>query len=445
MISQTPEWKPVRVIDLGADASDLTRLDSSSSSSADDCPAPLGMAAYHGLAGKFVERVLPETEADPAALLLQFLVAFGNLVGRRPHAIAGATRHALNLYVASVGQSAKSRKGTSWAHVQRLFGFLDEEWTRDNIIRSVSSGEGLIWRVRDPIFKTVKGETEVIDDGIFDKRLCLVATELGEILTVMAREGNTLSAVLRCAWDDGNLSTVTKNSPARATDALISIIGHITLDEVRKLLSATESANGFGNRFLWPLVKRSKCLPEGGDMPPLADIVTELHKAIEFARNTDKIVRTASARELWEQVYPMLSEGKLGLVGALTARAEAQVLRLSPLYALLDCSPVVDVAHLRAALEVWRFCEESACMIFSSGTGNKHADRILKALKVVGPTGLTKTEISYNLFNRNVTRFELDEALRLIHRLKLGYPTEEKTSGRSVERWFHRGNQPNDQ
>jgi hypothetical protein len=436
MIARTPEvnWRPV-VIDSVSDTSDLTRLDSSSSSTG-DYPPPLGGAAYHGLAGRFVDRVLPESEADPVALLLQFLVAFGNLVGRRPHAIAGGARHALNLYVASVGKTSKSRKGTSWAHVQRLFGFLDEEWTREHIIKSVSSGEGLIWRVRDPIFKTVKGETQVVDDGIIDKRLCLVATELGELLTVMSREGNTLSAVLRNAWDDGNLSTVTKHSPARATDALISIIGHITLDEVRRLLSVTESANGFGNRFLWLLVKRSKCLPEGGDLPPLADIVTELHKAIEFARNTDQIVRTASARELWEQVYPVLSEGRPGLVGALTARAEAQVLRLSCIYALLDCSPVVDLPHLRAALEVWRYCEESTCMIFESGTGNKQADRILQALKVAGKTGLTKTEISYNIFNRNVTRFEIDEALRLLHRMKLAYRTEEKTTGRAVERWF---------
>jgi hypothetical protein len=438
MIARNPEttWKPV-VIDSVNDTIDLTHLDSSSSDA--QYPSPLGEAAFHGLAGKFVDRVLPESEADPVALLLQFLVAFGNLIGGSAHAMAGGARHNLNLFVAIVGLTSKSRKGSSWAHVRRCYRLVEEEWIRDHIINSVSSGEGLIWRVRDPIIKTVKGETQVIDEGIIDKRLCVVATELGEIFTVMSREGNTLSAVLRNAWDDGHLSTVTKNSPARASGTLISIIGHITRDEVRKRLSVTESANGFGNRFLWPLVQRSKCLPEGGDLPPLADIVTQLHKAIEFARNTDKIVRTASARELWEQVYPELSEGKPGLVGALTARAEAQVLRLSCVYALLDCSPVVDVAHLRAALELWRYCEESTCMIFESGTGDRHADRILQALKVAGKTGLTKTEISYNLFNRNVTRFELDEALRLIHRLKLGYRTEEKTIGRAVERWFYGG------
>jgi hypothetical protein len=41
--------------------------------------------AYHGLAGEVVARILPDTESDPAALLLQYLVSFGNAVGRRPY------------------------------------------------------------------------------------------------------------------------------------------------------------------------------------------------------------------------------------------------------------------------------------------------------------------------------------------------------------------------
>ena len=443
MIPRTPEvnWKPV-VLDQGFDTSDLTRLDSSSSS-AGECPPPLGGAAYHGLAGKFVQRVLPETEADPAALLIQFKTVFGNAIGRRPHAIADGSRHGSNLNAVTVGPTAKSRKGTSFAHVLRVFKHADPEWADGHITGGLSSGEGLIWKVRDPILKTLNGETQVVDEGVIDKRLLVFQGELSGILKVMGREGNTLSSVLRDAWDGVKLTTLTKNSPAVATDTHISVVAHITREELRKQLTETESANGFGNRFLWLLVKRSKCLPEGGDQPPLADIVTELHKAIEFARNTDKIVRTASARELWKQVYPELSEGKPGLVGALTARAEAQVLRLSCVYALLDCSPVIDVAHLRAALELWRYCDESAQLIFESGTGNKQADRILQALKVASQTGLTKTEISYNLFNRNVTRFELDEALRLIHRLKLGFRTEEKTTGRAVERWFYGGTNEN--
>jgi len=45
-------------------------------------PAPLGEAAFHGLAGRIVHRIEPHSEADPAAILVQLLIAFGNLVGR---------------------------------------------------------------------------------------------------------------------------------------------------------------------------------------------------------------------------------------------------------------------------------------------------------------------------------------------------------------------------
>jgi hypothetical protein len=39
-------------------------------------------AAFHGPAGEFVIRTEPHTEADPMALLVQFLVAFGVAAGR---------------------------------------------------------------------------------------------------------------------------------------------------------------------------------------------------------------------------------------------------------------------------------------------------------------------------------------------------------------------------
>ena len=88
----------------------------------------------------------------------------------------------------------------------------------------------------------------------------------------MARDGNTLSAIIRDAWDRGDLRSMTKNSPAVATGALISIVAHITLQELRQELTGTDAANGFANRFLFACVRRSKCLPDGGevDLSPLA-------------------------------------------------------------------------------------------------------------------------------------------------------------------------------
>jgi hypothetical protein len=90
------------------------------------CPQPvLAEAALHGLAGLAVRTIAPHTEAHPAAILFQFLAAFGNLVGRGPHCMVDATRHGLNLFVVLVGESSKARKGTSWNQIARLFAHVD--------------------------------------------------------------------------------------------------------------------------------------------------------------------------------------------------------------------------------------------------------------------------------------------------------------------------------
>ncbi len=158
----------------------------------------------------------------------------------------------------------------------------------------LSSGEGVIWNVRDPIERQEKVpqrgraptyETVVADPGIEDKRLLVVEQEFANVLKQTERQGNTLSPILRQGWETGNLRSMTKNSPAQATNAHISIIGHITDEELRRYLTATESANGFGNRFLWFMVRRSKLLPEGGipDSKALAQVERELTAVVDVS------------------------------------------------------------------------------------------------------------------------------------------------------------------
>jgi len=239
---------------------------------AHDFPAPPRAAAFHGLAGDIVYRIEPHTEADPTAILIQTLAAYGSAIGRAPFAKVESSRHYGNLFAVLVGESSKARKGTSWNHVLAILERTDEIWRKDCVASGLASGEGLIWSVRDAIEETKpvreKGkytgayETVITDQGITDKRLCVQEGEFANVLKVMAREGNTVSPVLRSAWDSGHLRSLTKNFPAKSTDAHISIIGHITRTELRRLLTETESANGFANRFLWLAVRRSKCLPE---------------------------------------------------------------------------------------------------------------------------------------------------------------------------------------
>jgi hypothetical protein len=427
----------------------MSLVDTSYNSSLlDGFPAAPGPAAFHGLVGDIVDRIDPHTEADPTVILIQSLAAYGSAIGRIPFAKVESSHHHGNLFAVLVGESSKARKGTSWNHVLTIFERADETWQKNCVVNGLSSGEGLIWHVRDAIEETkpvrekgkYTGEYEIVitDQGIADKRLCVQEGEFANVLKVMAREGNTLSPVIRSAWDSGHLRSLTKNFPGKSTDAHISIIGHITRPELRRLLTETESANGFANRFLWLAVRRSKCLPEGGNMESenLNDLVMRLFKAIEFARNAKEIKRSTAASKLWAKVYPKLSEGKSGVLGAMTARAEAQVLRLSILYALLDCSHTVEPGHLKAALALWSYCERSAYWIFGTGTGDVNADKILASLRGAGSWGLMRTEISQDVFKNNVSSYVLDGALDILYHSGAAYFTTEVTATKPRERWF---------
>src|SRR5262249_48740278 len=151
------------------------------------------------------------------------------------------------------------------------------------------------------------------------------------VLKVMERQGNTLSALVRQAWDTGRLRTLTKNTPAQATDAHISLIGHVTAEELRRYLRATEQANGFGNRILWVLVRRSQSLPEGGQFAAedLAELREHFQAALAFGKTVGEMHFDTAAREHWHAVYDELAAGRPGMAGAMTARAEAQTRRLA--------------------------------------------------------------------------------------------------------------------
>jgi hypothetical protein len=410
----------------------------------DEWPS-LDEAAYYGLAGDIVRTLDPHTEADPVALLVQTLSALGSVIGRQAHFVAEADRHYLNVYAVLVGETSKGRKGSSWGQIRRLFRSVDEDWAGTRVLAGLSSGEGLIWAVRDEITKqepvrergkpTGEYQEIVVDPGVADKRLLVLESEFGGTIRVMGRDGSTLSAVIRQAWDTGCLQTMTKNSPARATDAHISITGHITKDELIRLLDTTEAANGFANRFCWVAVRRSKSLPEGGRLgqDELTKLADRLRSVCTFGQAAQRLTRDDDARALWREIYTALSEGKPGLLGSVISRGEAQVMRHACLYAILDLSSVVRPVHLTAALAVWSYCEASARVIFGGRLGDPDADAILAALRT-HHDGLTKTEIR-DLFGRNRKEHQIDRALTVLLQQRLVSCTSEKTGGRPAERW----------
>ena len=409
-------------------------------------PEPLAPEAFYGLAGDFVRAVEPYTESDNAALLAQFLVGFGNLIGRSAYFSVESSRHYGNLFCVLVGETSKGRKGTSWANVRRPLAAIDPAWADTCIQTGLSSGEGLVASVRDaierrdPIKKNgrVEGyETVIADHGVADKRLLVIETEFSSPLRVAARDGNTLTGVVRQAWDTGELRLLTKNNPVKSTGAHIGIIGHITKDELVRHITTTDLANGYANRFLWVCVKRSKQLPEGGQVPEdkMGEFARRLMATTSFARMAGRVERDEGARELWREIYGELSEGAPGLLGAVTSRAEAQVVRLSMLYALLDRSTQIRREHLVAGVAFWEYCAASARATFGDAFGDPVVDELLSALRHRAE-GLTRTEIR-DTFQRNRSAWEISRALNMLS--GLGYAVRVKdsdTGGRPSERWM---------
>lgn len=369
-------------------------------------PAPLDQAALHGVIGELVRAIEPHSESDPVAILAQSLIVFGSMLGRCGCYQVEATHHHTNEFAVLVGESSRARKGSAFDQVLGVLSTVDRTWAERRIASGLASGEGLVWRVRDA--------DDAEDADPQDKRLMAVEPEFAAVLKITRRQDNTLSAILRNAWDGRTLENLSKTAPARATGAHISIIGHITRDELQRNVDASEVANGLLNRFMHFAVRSSKMLPFGGeiDQVDFNPVTQQLRLALRFGQVTERVRFGADAREIWPEHYARLRDGHPGLWGDVTARAEAHVVRLALIYALLDCSDTIDAEHLGAALAVWEYSDQSARWCYGHSIGDPLADELWHAISH-RPEGMTRTAIRDH-FSRNKRRHDIDNALTLL-------------------------------
>ncbi len=165
----------------------------------------------------------------------------------------------------------------------------------------------------------------------------------------------------------------------------------------------------------------------------IALFAQRIGKAAATARTQGQLCMTEAARSVWKCVYPALSGERDGLFGAVTARAEAQVVRSALVYALLDGASEIDAPHLLAALALWEYCDESAAFIFGTSLGDSVADELLRAMKQ-SSTGMTRTEIR-RLKSNHISAERLDAALDLLERKGLVAREKRQTGGAPVEIW----------
>ena len=139
-------------------------------------------------------------------------------------------------------------------------------------------------------------------------------------------------------------------------------------------------------------------MPSGGALEP-EDYERLGHKTRDelptTSHNFCRLRRSAEADELWRFLYGVIAAAQDldGLVGSVTARVEAHLLRLGLLYASADASPIVEVDHLEAAWALLCYADDSARFVFGGSLGDPTADRILARLRELpADQGLDGTE-----------------------------------------------------
>jgi hypothetical protein len=359
--------------------------------------------AYHGLLGEIVTTVNSglHTEADPVGVLATLLAGAGALMGPGPFVQIASTRHPLLIWPLIFGSTGAGRKGESHETARRFLAWVPEY--ASCAVTGLSSGEGLIERIRDP-------EDSEDGGGSTDKRLLVVEPEFSTVMARSKREGSTLAAILRQAWDGRALQVLNRRA-LNASGSHVAIVGHVTPREFRLRLAETEMSGGTYNRFLPIYVDRSKRLP----LPePLAanvieDLGNRLAEAVLNAKNLGELKLNIDARRLWaDELYDEFTDADEDDQAwtEFTRRTAPYCQRVAGLHTALDGRTLITAYDLAAAGALIRYAIATAKFVLDRQLRDPRQDRIRRAVGTA-PDGLSRTEISA-LFGRNVPKSALD-------------------------------------
>jgi hypothetical protein len=370
-------------------------------------PAPIPDAAmFAGILGEMMEAARPTTEADPVGVYASLLAMTGAAIGEGTYVQIGSTRHPLLIWPLLFGGTGSGRKGEA-TNTASIF-FRNSYPGADNFTaRGLSSGEGLIERIRDVEDEEDKGGTE-------DKRLLVIETEFVQVMARAKREGSTLAAVLRQAWDGGALSVLNR-AHLKASGSHVVIIGHITPDEFRVKLAESDMAGGTYNRFLPLFVERSKRLP----LPPALDkeiidiLGGRLARSIDAAREVRQVGLDGEAVKVWtNDIYEEFTtfDDESAVYTQFIQRAAPYCRRIAALEAALAGRHSASADDIRAAAAAVRYAIGSARYVLGRTSRNPDLEKIRRAIGTAGPDGISRSEVSA-LFSRNKSAATLEALL----------------------------------
>jgi len=392
-------------------------------------PPPVATdAMFYGIVGEVGRAAAQDTEVNPVAAAAAFLSYLSAQVGRDVYMAVGNTFHHARLFTCHVGRSGRGRKGDAISLTHRIRSRIEQVHclTHGHYHGGgLSTREGLALLIHDGY---TQGKTEV--PPINDKRLWIVENEFANVLHQSKRDGNTLSAALRDAWDGMSIKPAIKSARIWASDPHIALHVSVTPGELRELMTTRELSNGFANRFLMLWAERSgvEPFPRPATVDTVNDLASRTASVIDFAKGdypsakeTRRMEMADAARNAWSGIYCRLTQpDATETLTGLLERSAPYALRLAMLFALTDKALTVDKQHLDAALAWVKYTRDSVRYVFTSAaelseseTDRDNAAKILEFLRG-RPDGATRTEINEDCFARHASRLRIDSAITML-------------------------------
>jgi len=358
-------------------------------------------AAFCGLLGRTARQLAAETEADEASVLLSLLVAWGNVVGPTYRMSLGSGSVGTNLYVAVLGRTG-SRKSEGLNAGHAFFHPVIPGWSPQHVLSGLSSGEGLIQHL-----VTHAGEPS-------DVRLLIKLSEFGRLLRISQRGGETLSMVIREAWDGGALQSPRVKDPVGVDTSHVSVIANITPEELAAETQPQDWSNGLINRFMLCHNESSKELPLGGEFEATAEPLRQQWAAVWASLPPpERMTLTPEAAAQWGSLYHQIRERQRQ--GACPPRLDTHILKLSMVYALADAATTVRLEHLAAGACIGEYHTEVLRRFqHLSRTGNDLADAIWWWFADHPDATPTRTEIQRRACSGHTRSHALTTALQIL-------------------------------
>lgn len=394
----------------------------------------------YGLFGEVGLAAAKDTEVNPYAAAMNHMTYFSGCIGRGVYFYIGNTKHHINLFTLHIGRSSHGKKGDAHSLSNRIVDaisqqiitkFGDAGLLPQRHTGGLSSREGLAALIHDG-YKMGKDEIAPITD----KRLFIKESEFANVIQQSGRSGNTLSPALRDAWDGLGIQPATKHKGMWASNPHIAISGACTPTELLQLTTQNDIGNGFLNRFIIFWAERNNLVPFPKSTPnEVVQRLAEKTQAIihfakgNYAWNEDpslavednrQITLSDKAKKLYGGLYlKELNKSTDGAkVAALMGRNAPYLLRMAALFALSDCALVIEEQHIKAAYAWVQYWHESVKFIFNDAVEevrntetSSNADKIMDYLKGRKDHCASKTQISSDVFSRNLSSKNLDLAI----------------------------------